>query len=54
MRKFYVLRYLPGVALKDRPHASTEGRYPSWEAADDARLSLWNGSDLEVLERTDA
>jgi hypothetical protein len=48
---FYVLRYLPEVPLTARHHASTEGRYPTWGEAEDARQAMWNGRDLDVLER---
>ena len=47
----YVLRYLPGVDLRDRFHWCTTGRYSSWVEAEDARQALENADNLEVVQR---
>lgn len=48
---YYALRYLPEVALKDRKHAPTVGRWPDFGEADDARQYRVNGHLMEVVVR---
>jgi hypothetical protein len=52
--EFAVLRYVDGVPLHQRVHASTFGRYPDWDSAERARVGLSNGADLEVQERSES
>ncbi len=51
MKTVYVLRYVDGVDLKDRTHAETLGRWPTWTATDDAREASPKRDQLEVLAR---
>lgn len=48
---FYALRYLPHVAVKDRKHEHTLGRFDTWVEADDARVLTPVADVLEVVER---
>ena len=49
MKTVYVLRYVDGVDLKDRAHAETLGRWPTWTAADDAREASPKRDQLEAF-----
>lgn len=50
---YYVLRYVAGTNLQDRKHVHTLGRYPTWLAAEDARLMKPHPERLEVQGRSD-
>lgn len=47
----YVLRYVAGTPLKDRPHSETLGRWPSWVDAEEARERSPRRDQLEVVTR---
>lgn len=53
--RFYALRFLPHVAVKDRKHHLTQpggrARFDTWVEADDARELSPVADQLEVVER---
>jgi hypothetical protein len=51
MATFYALRYLPEVALADRKHEPTIGRWDDFGEADDTRRTRFNGDLMEVVVR---
>lgn len=55
MGKFYALRFLPHVPVKDRKHHLTQprgqARFDTWLDADDARELSPAANLLEVVER---
>lgn len=51
MKTFYVVRYLPGVPLKDRKHRFTLGSFTTFSDAEDHRTAQPVAELLEVERR---
>lgn len=49
---FYALRYDDSVALRDRKHGPTRGRFDTFGAAADALDAAPNPGLLQIVERT--